>query len=134
MNPSYFPRNSNGLGYSNPSEDQSSLPCAAANTLFPHVLGAELLLLDPGWCSQPMGGAALHPHRAAATASVSQILTQLRGKAMAKVTDEVTMRDAQKDTKEELRQCPWLWKNTQEKQGPATKPGHIASTALLGQI
>lgn len=22
----------------------------------PHVLRAELLLLDPGWCPQPMGG------------------------------------------------------------------------------
>lgn len=72
----------------------------------------------------PWEDQALHPHKAPAQSLCISVFTQLRSKAMGEGTDEVTMRDAQKDTKEKLK----------TEAGPATKPGHIASTTLLRKI
>lgn len=104
VNVGYFPGNSNGLGYSNPSEDQSSLPCAAANTLIlPCAQGRAAPL---GSRTVPTAHGRTKPcilTRHQHTASASQGFTQLRSKAMGEGTDEVRMRDAQKDTKEKLK-------------------------------
>lgn len=130
MNLSYFSGNSNGLGYSNPSDDQSSLPCAAADTLFlPCAQGTAAPL-----------GSRIHGRtkpciltRPQPTASASQIFTQLRSKAVGKVTDESEWEMHRKTPRRNSRQCPWLWKNSErgkdQLQNQAT-----ASTTLLGRI
>lgn len=104
MNVSYFPGNFNGLGYSNPSEDQSSLPYAAADTLF--LPCAEGRAAPLGSRTVPTAHGRTKPcilTRHQHTASAPQVFTQLRSKAMGTGTDEIRMRDAQKDTKEKLK-------------------------------
>lgn len=78
MNLSYFRGNSNGLGYSNPSEDQPSLPCAAANTLvLPCAQGRGAPLASRTDPTKPCILTRPQP-----TVFASQIFLELRSKAM----------------------------------------------------
>lgn len=125
VNVGYFPGNSNGLGYSNPSEDQSSLPCAAANTLIlPCAQGRAAPL---GSRTVPTAHGRTKPcilTRHQHTASASQYLHS----SGARPWERAQMRSEW----EMHRKTPR--RNSRQRQGPATKPGHIASTTLLRKI
>lgn len=92
---------------------------------FSHVLRAELLLLDPGRCPQPMGGPS--PASSQGTSTQPLHLRDLHSSG-ARPWERAQMRSQW----EMHRKTPR--RNSRQRQGPATKPGHIASTTLLRKI
>lgn len=62
------------LGIEIPQKDNLLSHVLLQTLSFPHMLRAELLLLGPGQCPQPMGDQTLHPHQAPAhSISISDI-------------------------------------------------------------
>lgn len=108
---------------------------------FPHVLRAELLLLDPGWCPQPMGDQALTRHSISSSPSSASSPQHLHLGYLPSSGARPWGRPQVRPQWEMHRKTPrrsssvhGFGKTLRERQGPATKPAHMAPTTLLGQI
>lgn len=118
----YFPGNSNGLGYSNPSEDQSPLLCAAISGLLLPRAQSRAAPLGSQTVPEPAEERALPPRKAAARS------TRISGTSTAQEQSygeghkhRVRMRDPRKDTEQKLRWCPFLWHYEARPRAPATQ-------------
>lgn len=123
-----LPRNSNGLGYSNPSEDQSSFPCAAANALLPPRAQSRAVPL--GSRTVPTAHGRSEPSLLARQQSLQHLhLRYLHssgakpwGRSQTQGQNERCMERHQAETR---MVSISLTKMLTERQWLATKPGHM---------
>lgn len=100
---------------------------------FSHVPKAEMLLLHPGQIPLPWEDQALHPHKAPAHSVCISDIPRAQEQGHGKVTDDVRMRDAQKDTKETANSVHGFGNTLRERKDQPQNQA-TASTTLLGQI